>query len=59
MLWKALAVICAGGDCCFWGFAGGAFGLGGLRGVNDYAQLWLGVRVGFGSWSGFTRKDGL
>jgi hypothetical protein len=23
MLWKALAVICAGADCCFWRFSEG------------------------------------
>ena len=33
--------------------------LGGVAsgGVNDYAQLWLGVGVGLGRASGFTRKD--
>jgi hypothetical protein len=46
MLWKALAVICAGADCCFWRFAEGRLGGVASGGVNDYAQLWLAVGVG-------------
>ena len=59
MLWKALAVICAGADCCFWRFAEGRLGGVASGGVNDYAQLWVGVGVGFGGALGFTRKGDL
>ncbi len=56
MLCKALAVICAGVDCCFWGFAGGRLGGVASGSVNDYAQLWLGVGVDLEGTRRFTRK---
>ena len=46
MLWKALAVICAGADCCFGGSPEERLGEVASGGVNGYAQLWLGVGVG-------------
>jgi hypothetical protein len=46
-----------GADCCFWRFAEERLGGVASGGVNDYAQLWLGVGVGLGRASGFTRKD--
>ena len=59
MLRKALAVICAGADCCFWRLAEGRWGWVASGGVNDYAQLWFGVGVVFGVGWGFTRKGDL
>jgi hypothetical protein len=57
MLRKALAVICAGADCCYWRFAEGRLGGVASGGVNDYAQLWFCFEVGLGGLWGFTLKD--
>ncbi len=60
MLWKALAVICAGADCCFWRFAErGVWAGSPAVCVNDYAQLWLGLGVGLGGVWGFALKANL
>jgi hypothetical protein len=56
MLWKALAVIFVGVIVVFGGLPEGRLGGVASGGVNDYAQLWLGVGVGLGGAWGFTRK---
>ncbi len=45
-----------GGDCCFWRVAERRLGWVASGGVNDYAQLWLGVGVGLGGLWGLRVK---
>jgi hypothetical protein len=57
MLWKALAVICAGVIVVFGGLPVGRLGGVASEGLNDYAQLWFCFGVGLGGLWGFTLKD--
>jgi hypothetical protein len=41
----------------FGGLPEGRLGWVASGGVNDYAQLWLGLGVGFGGALGYTRKN--